>query len=427
MVIPTSTAKKNKQVTTREASSAVGYGYSSILTQLLSSLDQPIYNSDGYKSAYRQMITEDETIGTGLEYLTGRVASRIGAYSHEDAKIKDLVDRCIESIRGTMIDVRRAILRDSFAFGFGVGEFTIKNENGLWLLSSVQVYDPTSIQFKMVRFQDNSFGVGSVVQKTNSAGGDVEIPAGKCLIKTYGDSTTPYGKSLLRRCYRWWSFKKALPKLWAVALERFGMPLLHGKASTKEVQKGLNEALANANSRAYIVTDKDSTVEAISAPSGSVSAGYSEAEELCDKMIYRALFLPSLLGGGENGGSYSLGQVHLELFNATAAALAEDYIDVEIEQLWRPLIEWNFGPQEDYGEFAVNDDIPSEEKKVVSEMLLNLANAGVVDPESDRGWMREILGLPELEEGAVTPQWRLEAEREAQDSEPSFNKPGETS
>ena len=425
MVIHTSTAKKNKQVTTREASNTVGYGYSSILTQLLSSLDQPIYNSDGYKSAYRQMITEDETIGTGLEYLTGRVVSRIGAYSHEDAKVKELIDRCIESVRGTMIEIRRAILRDSFAFGFGVGEFTIKSENGLWLLSSVQVYDPTSIQFKMVRFPDNSFGVGSVVQKTNSAGGDVEIPSGKCLIKTYGDSTTPYGKSLLRRCYRWWSFKKAIPKLWAVALERFGMPLLHGKASTKEVQKGLNEALANANSRAYIVTDKDSTVEAISAPSGSVSAGYSEAEELCDKMIYRAMFLPSLLSGGENGGSYSLGKVHLELFNATAAALAEDYIDVEIEQLWRPLIEWNFGPQEDYGTFAVNDAIPSEEKKVISEMLLNLATAGVVDPESDRGWMRETLGLPELEEGAVLPRWQLE--REPQGEMPSSNRPEEIS
>ncbi|MBQ9565331.1 MAG: hypothetical protein IJU98_07060, partial [Synergistaceae bacterium] len=183
----------------------------------------------------------------------------------------------------------------------------------------------------------------------------------------------------------------------------------------------------NANSRSYIVTDKDSMVEAISAPSGSVSAGYSEAEELCDKMIYRAMFLPSLLGGGENGGSYSLGQVHLELFNATAAALAEDYIDVEIEQLWRPIIEWNFGPQEDYGTFAVNDDIPSDEKKVISEMLLNLANAGVIDPEGDQAWIRETLGLPEMEKGAVTPRWQLEQEREPQDSGLSSDKPDETS
>ena len=75
-------------------------------------------------------------------------------------------------------------------------------------------------------------------------------------------------------------------------------------------------------------------------------------------MIYRAMFLPSLLGSGENGGSYSLGQIHFELFNATAAALAEDYIDVELEMLWRPIIEWNFGPQENYGDFMITDAMP---------------------------------------------------------------------
>ena len=40
-------------------------------------------------------------------------------------------------------------------------------------------------------------------------------------------------------------------------------------------------------------------------------------------------------------------------------------------------------------------------------MILNLANAGVVDPESDRGWIHETLGLPDVEEGAVFPQWQL--------------------
>ena len=373
----------------------------------MSSLDRPIYNNDGFRAIYKQMITEDETIGAGLEYLTGRIVSRIGTYSHENPKIKDMVKRCIESVRGTITEIRRSILMNSFAFGFGVAEFTIKSENGLWLLSSMQCYDPVNIQFKMTRFDDNSFGIGAVVQKSG-AGEDIDIPAGKCLIKTYGDNSTPYGKSLLRRCYRWWSFKKAIPKLWAVALERFGMPLLHGKASSKEVQKGLNEALSNANSRSYIVTDNESSVAAIAAPTGSVSAGYSEAEALCDKMIYRAMFLPPLLEGGEGGGSYSLGQVHFDLFNATAAALAEDYIDAELEQLWRPLIEWNFGVQENYGDFVINDSMPTDEKKVISDMLLNLANAGIIDSESDRAWARDILGLPEAEEGAVFPKWQLE-------------------
>ena len=398
-----------KELTAHEAEQSIGYGYSKIINDLLTALDRPITNSDEFRTYYKQMISNDETVSTALEYLTGGVAAKIGSFTHNDPKIQELVERSIESIRGTMTEIRRSILRDSFAYGFGVGEFTVKPENGLWVLSSIQLLDPASIQFKMSQFEDKSYGVGSVVQKAGFT--DVEIPAGKCIIKTYGDSTTPYGKSLLRRCYRWWSFKQALPKLWGVALERYGMPILHAKTPEKKTVKPLETALANLDSRSFVVTDDKTEINAVASVSGTISDGYKEAEELCDKMIYRAMFLPPLLGGGETGGSYSLGQVHIEQFDKTVTALALDYIDVELEQLWRPLIEWNFGLQENYGNFIINDAVPSDEKKIISEMTLNLANAGVIDPDSDRDWIRQSLGLPDVEKGAVFPRWQLENQK----------------
>jgi len=403
------------QVKAKQAEKSVGYGYSQIVSQLLTALDMPITNSDNFRNYYKQMISNDETIGTGLEYLTGRVVSKIGAYSHEKKEIKEIVDRSIENIKGTMTDVRRSIIRDSFAYGYGVGEFTVKSDNGKWILSSIQILDPTTIKFKMEKFKDNSYGVGAVVQGSGME--EVEIPAGKCIIKSYGDSTTPYGKSLLRRCYRWWSLKNAIPKLWAVGLERFGMPILHGKASDNKTKKELNEALENLYSRSYITTDKESEIHSIFSPSSSISSGYKLAEELCDKMIYKAIFLPSLLGAGEEGGSYSLGQVHFELFNSTAAALAEDYIDTELEQLWRPLIEWNFGEQENYGDFMITDTMSSGEKQVLSQVMLTLAQIGIIDPESDRGWIRELLKLPDIEEGSVFPKWQLEKQNDKEQEE----------
>ena len=413
--------KYKQTMKVKEASSSVGYGYSQIITELLTALTRPITNSDEFRSYYKQMLSNDETIGTGIEYLTSRVVSRIGAYSHEDEKIKELVDRSIESIRGTLTEARRGILRDSFAYGFGVGEFTLKKDSDRWILSSIQILDPTSIEFKMEKFDDNSYGVGSVVQKAGMS--EVEIPAKKCIIKTYGDSTTPYGRSLLRRCYRWWSFKNAIPKLWAVALERYGTPMLHALTDNKKTQKELDTALANLNSRSHIVTDTKSEIRSIISTNGGMSAGYISAQEQCDKMMYRAMFLPSLLGSGENGGSYSLGQVHLELFNSTAAALAEDYIDTELEQLWRPIIEWNFGEQENYGDFLINDSTPTSEKVALSSMFLNLAGAGMIDPSSDRDWIRETLGLPDVEEGAVFPEWQLGQERNETESNAESGQP----
>ena len=412
-----------QKVTAKAASRSVGYGYSSIVNDLMTALDRAITNSDEFRTYYKQMLSDDETIGTGLEYLTGRVVSRIGTYSHEKEEIKELVDRSIESIRGTLTDARRGILRDSFAYGYGVGEFTVKNEGGKWILSSIQILDPTSIEFKMEKFSDNSYGVGTVVQDTGTE--EVEIPAGKCIIKTYGDSTTPYGKSLLRRCYRWWSFKKSIPKMWAVALERYGTPMLFGRTDNREDRKKLEAVFSNLYSNSHLVTDTKTEIQTLYTPGGGIGNGYMTALDQCDKMMYRAMFLPSLLGSGENGGSYSLGQVHSELFNATAAALAEDYIDTELEQLWRPLIEWNFGPQDNYGDFMIMDAMPIGEKAAMSSMYLTLAQTGILAPESDRKWVRESLGLPDMEEGAVSPEWQLEATQENADTMTGEEPPAE--
>ena len=390
-----------------DAEAAVGYGYSSIMAQLIGALDQPVRNSDQFRMFYKQMIDEDETIGTGLEYLAGRVVSKIGDYQHKDPVIKELADKCIEKIRGTIKDMRKDVLVDAFAYGYGVAEFTVGNSNGQWLLSSMPVYDPLTVSFIMAKQSDNSINIGRIRQTVG--GRETDIPVGKCLVKTYGGGGTPYGRPLLRRCYRWWAFKRALPKLWAVALERFGMPLLHGAASSEQTGKALDVALSNIHSKSHIVTDKDSVIQAIGTlGGGNVSAGFEAADALCDKKIYRAMFLPSLLGAGEGGGSYSLGEVHMELFNDTTIALAEEYIEAELEQLWRPIIEWNFGEQENYGSFGIRDATPASEKKTLSEMILNLANAGVVDPVSDVNWIRSTLGLPEVEEGAVLTKWELE-------------------
>ena len=68
--------KRYEALSPREAASSVGYGYSAIIMQLLGSLDQPIRNTDQFRQFYKQMLEEDESVGTGLEYLAGRVVSK---------------------------------------------------------------------------------------------------------------------------------------------------------------------------------------------------------------------------------------------------------------------------------------------------------------------------------------------------------------
>ena len=52
----------------------------------------------------------------------------------------------------------------------------------------------------------------------------------------------------------------------------------------------------------------------------------------------------------------------------------------------------------------------------MSSMYLTLAQTGILSPESDRKWVRESLGLPDMEEGAVSPEWELEAMQGSEDT-----------
>ncbi|MBQ7264454.1 MAG: hypothetical protein IJR14_12155, partial [Synergistaceae bacterium] len=61
-----------------------------------------------------------------------------------------------------------------------------------------------------------------------------------------------------------------------------------------------------------------------------------------------------------------------------------------------------------YGEIQIADEVGTEDKRLMTAMLADLAGIGAIDPETDRAWIRETLGLPDAEEGAAFPQWSLE-------------------
>ncbi|MCF4151763.1 DUF935 domain-containing protein [Dethiosulfovibrio sp. F2B] len=389
----------------KEKSKVFGFGYSDLAMQLMSAMDQPVANNDYKASQYKEMLN-DETIGTGMEYLCYSIVGKIRGYSHPDEKIKDLIDNCQMSLRGTLEEARRSLLENGLGYGFGVSEFSLFENNGALSLSSLQSYDPQTLKFIFGKGEDNAIRIAKIRQ---SAGGkDLDIPVEKCVVYRHGTGSTPYGRSRLRRCWRWYAFKRAIPKFWAVALERFGMPALVGKSEDTEQ---MDKILSGAHSKSHFaigLEDEISTLNGGTSGNGTtMGTGYEQALSFCNKMLYRAMFLPSLLEGGEGGGSYSLGAIHWRMFNDACLWLARELAEVEIEQLWRPIIEWNFGPQESYGELDVSDSGTPDEKKIMSEVFLNAVNGGYIYPdEGDAEWMRERLGFPEEPEGGEAVPWR---------------------
>lgn len=393
-----------------------GVGYSEVAAQLMMDLSQPVQNNDAMLDNYHDMSELDETIATGLEFLAYSVVRKIQPYTNEDSRAQQLVEDCVNSIKGTIEEARKSVLINSVVYGFGVGEFSLFPRNSQWLLSSMSVYDSRSLRFIMGKEKDNSIGIKAVRQGMGF--NEVDIPAEKCWIYRYNAITSPYGKSRLKRCWRWYAFKKAIPRLWAIALERYGMPALIGKsADTTQMMDMLSQLYSNA----YAAILPDDEISILEKPNGTgLGASYETAISFCNKMMYRSLFLPSLLEGGEGGGSYALGQVHWDMFDDACLWLAKELAESELEHLWRPLIEWNLGEQDDYGDLPVANTQSPEDQKILTEIFTNSVNSGVLYPdEGDSVWMREKLGFPrfESEVGGEPVAWRanlqIRAERQA--------------
>lgn len=396
----------------------VGFGFSKLGAQLLSSMDQPARNPDTRAARYEEML-DDETIGTGLEFLCYSVVSKIGEFTHPDEKIKELVSQSVENLKGTLETYRKSLLESTLAYGFGVMEFSLVSEDGSWKLSGLQNYDPGTLEFKFAREKDNSVQIAEIIQKV--VGQEFKIPVGKSVVHTHGGGASPYGKSRLKRCWRWYAFKRAIPKFWAIALEKFGMPTLIGRSQDVEQ---MSDVLENSYAKAHFAIGQDDSIEALASGMGSMGGQYGQAIEFCNKMLYRSMFLPSLLEGGEGGGSFALGSIHWRMFNDACLWLARELAEVEIEQLWRPIIEWNYGPQENYGQLDVSDSGTPEEHKIISEVFMNGVNAGYLYPdEGDAEWMRERLGFPEEPEGGEAVPWRS---RLSQNSSPAGSEENET-
>ncbi len=75
-----------------------------------------------------------------------------------------------------------------------------------------------------------------------------------------------------------------------------------------------------------------------------------------------------------------------------------------LEQLIRPLIELNFGPQDAWGYFKTAPLEP-EDLKLWSDIFTGLANVGFISAEHppDRNAVRQKFGLDPIEEGTPWP------------------------
>lgn len=423
---------------------------------------------------FKRMVDTDDTIGSGVDFLTTCLAARLGAYQHPNKEIMDWVNKALEQIDGGFHSAIKEILSASWA-GFSVAEKVWSNDavHG-FIIKKLVTLPPSTILFStertgelesdgILQYQRNFnpaqmgaggsylFGFLSSIALPTAAGmrndpyakfGDlafpirvgttynymaVRIPKLKCVHFSFdaqGKFGNPYGRSLLRRAYKYYVMKDAFLQMMATALDRKGTPLtvvfadpnvtvidekkIDGATSAQgnrnvgiRGDRAALRAFSNVHNDSVIVLpgkkDQHFSVDKLDVTSNAQD--FISALDFCNKSIMRALLLPSLIfTSGDGAGSFALGQEHAKTFDKILDSMNAGLTQTLLQQVVKELIEYNFGAdvikKDGLGSFGKRQ-LSDDEKQKEMECFASGIDKGVIDATDlkDLNKMREALGF----------------------------------
>lgn len=456
---------------------------------------------------FKRMVDTDDTIGSGVDFLTTALTARMGRYQHKSDEITKWVNDRLDQIQGGFFNVVKELLSASWA-GYSVGEKVWANTINGFVIQKIVHLPPSTLLFETDRtgeitedgilqyqrnynpaflggpsylFGFNTANVGNgkrlrpdpfaklgdfafPVRTANSyAYLSIRIPKMKCVHYSFdaqGKFGNPYGRSLLRRCYKFYVMKDAFLTMLSTALDRKGTPLTVVFADphttlidSDKVTTGIsNRGKENVGIRADLAAKKafenihnDTTIVLPGKKGGvydlefvqqaSNANDFISAIDLCNKSIMRALLLPSLVfTAGDGSGSYALGQEHAKTFDKVCDGINSGLVQVLLQQVVKEMIAYNFPrsawEKDGIGDFSKRQLTPDEVSKEM-DSLERAVNMGAVDMSdmNDLNAVRDKIGLePRLTPvEKPDPMQGLEGENPFEDKEdPKEGKPEES-
>lgn len=453
---------------------------------------------------FKRMVDTDDTIGSGVDFLTSCLAARIGRYQHASEEITDWVNKRLEEIDGGWVNVMKELLSASWA-GFAVSEKVWGNTDNGFVPQKVVSLPPQTILFEthrtgeltddgVLQYQRNynpalyNSGSGYLFGFMGSSGGvdryrpdmyaklgdlpfpirsantysylSIRIPKMKCIHYAFdaqGKFGNPYGRSLLRRVYKYYVLKDATLQMLGVALDRKGTPLhllyvdpnatfidpakWQPGTSNRDKNVGIRadqavrDAFKNVHNDSTIIIPgkKGQFVEHDFVQQTSNASDFIAALDFYNRGIMRGLLLPSLVfTSGDGAGSFALGQEHAKTFDKICDSILSGFDQVLIHQLVKEMVAYNFPEsawkKDGLGTFGKRELSQEERDKEMSavEKAVNLGGMDMSDLE-DLNHLRDIVGAKpktEVFPPPVMPGFGGEGGNEFDDGgEPTDKKP----
>lgn len=423
---------------------------------------------------FKRMIDTDDTIGSGMDFLITCLVARLGRYEHKSKEVTTWVNKRLQEMEGGWTNVCKEILSAAWA-GFYVGEKVWANTESGFVIRKIIPLPPSTVLFEtdwageitqdgILQYQRNynpallSSGLGYFGGLHQSSGftsgiprpdmyaklGDmpfpirtantfnylsIRIPRLKCVHYSFdaqGKFGNPYGRSLLRRAYKFYVMKDAFLQMLAIALDRKGTPLTvifadpnvtvidpskaggagnqAGKTNVgMRAQEAAAKAFANVHNDSVIVLPgkKDQVFGLETLEQSSNQDAFIQSIDMCNKSIMRALLIPSLIfGNGDGSGSFALGQEHAKTFDKILDGMNAGAAQVLLEQVIREMVAYNFPAsvwrEHGYGGFGKRD-LSAEEREKEMQCVETAVNIGAIDMNDlrDLNKIRDTIGFEE--------------------------------
>lgn len=272
------------------------------------------------------------------------------------------------------------------------------DEDGTWYYKKLAPRLPKSVWY----FEMESNGdLKSLVQYAWLPDGKYAkctIPAKKLvLFVPFKEGDNYWGRSILRPAYIHWYMKRQLMNFDGMRHERHGVgvPVLKiPPGADAEEHKAAEKILAElrANERQYVKIPSDWDFD-IKYPSGTATDIIGSCN-YHDNQIGRSTLTELMSLGASISGSRSLGQAKQDTLLLSLQGLADYFCFILTHGPLREFVDNNFGPQEFYPKFEV-EDLDTMAPLVKANLLQLLTNAEVVRPDDKlEDYARKVFYLP---------------------------------
>jgi hypothetical protein len=401
-----------------------------------------------------RMLELDDTIFSAHSFANLMVLAKIGEYHHENETIAKFVNKTLKQLkRPTWRESMEAQL-SSRGFGFSITE-KVFGLNALYQKIPVRLatYHPSTIAFEVdpsgqitpdgvLQFvlQNNQWSnpnniwarinYGWKVKNPFETPSDRQFPSRLPFIYQYGLARiprdkvihhvngiglsfgSPYGKTPVRTAHLLWQLKvffikqmgiagkrNATSKIWATAPKQEAnvkIKGIHGKDELVTPREAVRRLIADAETDDGIVTGTESEGYKLTVLNSLANLNdFVGVINAIDVWMFRCWLLPSLVMTDGSAGSRSLGDKHFEIVDHVAGSDAEKFTQTLIFDLVQPMIEDNFGPQEDYGHFTSRPQ-STQEREMLANIFATVTSAGYMSPavENDMNFVRKSMSLP---------------------------------